>query len=108
MFTLIPSSKDWSIRDISRTVPPFFRQKQKQRSIQTVTPVFTLFRSLQVQPKQRLRQTAASGNQEKRGERRKREVKDSALDLSRMDVEEVSAFKTDMQPSSVVCQYLNI
>lgn len=106
MFTLIPSSKDWSIRGISRTVPPFFRQKQ--RSIQTVTPVFTLFRSLQVQPKQRLRQTAASGNQEKRGERRKREVKDSALDLSRMDVEEVSAFKTDMQPSSVVRQYLNI
>lgn len=70
---------------------------------------FTLFRSLQVQPKQRLRQTAASGNQEKRGERRKKEVKDSGLkDLSRMDVKEVSAFKTDMQPSSVVSQYLNI
>ncbi|RLV99244.1 hypothetical protein DV515_00009911 [Chloebia gouldiae] len=56
-------------------------------------------RSHQVQPKQRLRQTAASGNQEKRGERRKREVKDSGLDLSRMDVKEALV---DLQLSTQV------
>ncbi|XP_015501141.1 crossover junction endonuclease EME1 isoform X2 [Parus major] len=64
-----------------------------------VVGVETYFRSLQVQPKQRLRQTAASGNQEKRGERRKKEVKDSGLDLSRMDVKEALV---DLQLSTQV------
>ncbi|XP_038013228.1 crossover junction endonuclease EME1 isoform X2 [Motacilla alba alba] len=64
-----------------------------------VVGVENYFRSLQVQPKQRLRQTAASGNQEKRGERRKKEVKDSSLDLSRMDVKEALV---DLQLSTQV------
>ncbi|KAM7035378.1 crossover junction endonuclease EME1 [Acridotheres tristis] len=64
-----------------------------------VLGVENYFRSLQVQPKQRLRQTAASGNQEKRGERRKKEVKDSGLDLSRMDVKEALV---DLQLSTQV------
>ncbi|XP_023794434.1 crossover junction endonuclease EME1 isoform X2 [Cyanistes caeruleus] len=64
-----------------------------------VVGVENYFRSLQVQPKQRLRQTAASGNQEKRGERRKKEVKDSGLDLSRMDVKEALV---DLQLSTQV------
>ena len=51
-----------------------------------------------------------SGNQEEeQGKRRKRKVKDSGLEITRMDVEEVSTFKTGMQPSSlVVCHCLNI
>ncbi|XP_072793008.1 crossover junction endonuclease EME1 isoform X2 [Taeniopygia guttata] len=57
------------------------------------------FRSLEVQPKQRLRQAAARGNQEKRGERRKKVVKDSGLDLSRMDVKEALV---DLQLSTQV------
>ncbi|XP_039937593.1 crossover junction endonuclease EME1 [Hirundo rustica] len=64
-----------------------------------VVGVENYFRSLQVQPKQRLRQTAASGNQEKRGERRKKEVKDSGLVLSRMDVKEALV---DLQLSTQV------
>ncbi|XP_056361564.1 crossover junction endonuclease EME1 [Oenanthe melanoleuca] len=64
-----------------------------------VVGVENYFRSLQVQTKQRLRQTAASGNQEKRGERRKKEVKDSGLDLSRMDVKEALV---DLQLSTQV------
>ncbi|XP_059341946.1 crossover junction endonuclease EME1 [Ammospiza nelsoni] len=64
-----------------------------------VVGVENYFRSLQVQPKQRLRQTAASGNQEKRGERRKKEAKDSSLDLSRMDVKEALV---DLQLSTQV------
>uniref|UniRef100_A0A8C3NXW2 Essential meiotic structure-specific endonuclease 1 n=1 Tax=Cyanoderma ruficeps TaxID=181631 RepID=A0A8C3NXW2_9PASS len=65
-----------------------------------VVGVENYFRSLQVQPKQRLRQTAASGNQEKRGERRKKEVKDSGLKgLSRMDVKEALV---DLQLSTQV------
>ncbi|XP_009092836.2 crossover junction endonuclease EME1 isoform X2 [Serinus canaria] len=64
-----------------------------------VVGVENYFRSLQVQPKQRLRQTAASGNQEKRGERRKKEVKDSSLNLSRMDVKEALV---DLQLSTQV------
>ncbi|XP_066188040.1 crossover junction endonuclease EME1 [Sylvia atricapilla] len=64
-----------------------------------VVGVENYFRSLQVQPKQRPRQTAASGNQEKRGERRKKEVKDSGLDLSRKDVKEALV---DLQLSTQV------
>ncbi|XP_053850565.1 crossover junction endonuclease EME1 isoform X2 [Vidua macroura] len=64
-----------------------------------VVGVENYFRSLQVQPKQRLRQTAASGNQEKRGKRSKKEVKDSGLDLSRMDVKEALV---DLQLSTQV------
>ncbi|XP_041888395.1 crossover junction endonuclease EME1 [Corvus kubaryi] len=64
-----------------------------------VIGVENYFRSLQGQPKQRLRHTAASGNQEKRGERRKKEVKGSGLDLSRMDVEEALV---DLQLSTQV------
>ncbi|XP_063265230.1 crossover junction endonuclease EME1 [Prinia subflava] len=64
-----------------------------------VVGVENYFRSLQVQPKQRLRQTAASRNQEKRGERRKKEVKDSGLNLSRMDVKEALV---DLQLSTQV------
>ncbi|XP_066421762.1 crossover junction endonuclease EME1 isoform X2 [Molothrus aeneus] len=64
-----------------------------------VVGVENYFRSLQVQPKQRLRQTATSGNQEKRGERRKKEAKDSSLDLSRMDVKEALV---DLQLSTQV------
>ncbi|XP_030818008.1 crossover junction endonuclease EME1 isoform X2 [Geospiza fortis] len=63
-----------------------------------VVGVENYFRSLQVQPKQRLRQTA-SGNQEKRGGRRKKESKDSNLDLSRMDVKEALV---DLQLSTQV------
>ncbi|XP_021410530.2 structure-specific endonuclease subunit EME1 [Lonchura striata] len=64
-----------------------------------VVGVENYFRSLQVQPKQRLRQAAASGNQEKRGERRKKQVKDCGLDLSRMDVKEALV---DLQLSTQV------
>ncbi|KAJ7427504.1 essential meiotic structure-specific endonuclease 1 [Willisornis vidua] len=46
------------------------------------------FRSLGVQSKRRLRQAAASGNEERQRKRRKREAEDSGLELTRMDVEE--------------------
>lgn len=70
----------------------------------------TLLRSLRVQPKKRLRQAASSRKQEQEPrKRRKKEVKDSGLEITRMDMEEVSSFKTPMQPSSlVVCHCLNI
>ncbi|XP_068065667.1 crossover junction endonuclease EME1 isoform X2 [Anomalospiza imberbis] len=64
-----------------------------------VVGVENYFRSLQVQPKQRLRQTAASGNQDKWGKRSKKEVKDAGLDLSRMDVKEALV---DLQLSTEV------
>lgn len=69
---------------------------------------FTLLRSLGVQSTKRLRQ--ASGNQEEvQGKQRKKKVKDSGLEITRMDVEEVSTLITGMQPSSlVVCHRLNL
>lgn len=98
---LILSSKDWSIRGIPRLLHHFlYRNRSKGPSRLSPQSYFTLFRSLQVQPKQRLRQTVTSGNQEKRGERRKKEAKDSNLDLSRMDVKEVSSFKTH---ATIIC-----
>lgn len=71
---------------------------------------FTLLRSLQAQSKKRPQQAAASGNQgEKQAKRRKKKVNDSGLEITRMDVEEVSAFKTAVQPLCLVaCWFLNI
>ncbi|XP_054026560.1 crossover junction endonuclease EME1 [Dryobates pubescens] len=54
-----------------------------------VVGVENYFRSLRVQSKKRLQQAAASGNQEvEQGKKRKRKVKDSGLEITRMDVEE--------------------
>nr|XP_009941216.1 PREDICTED: crossover junction endonuclease EME1 [Opisthocomus hoazin] len=54
-----------------------------------VAEVENYFRSLGVQSKNRLRQAAASGNQEEeQGKRRNKKVKDSGLEITRMDVEE--------------------
>ncbi|KAK4811820.1 hypothetical protein QYF61_010322 [Mycteria americana] len=55
----------------------------------TVVEVENYFRSLRVQSKKRLQQAAASGNQEEeQGKQRKKKVKDSGLEITRMDVEE--------------------
>ncbi|KFM07823.1 Crossover junction endonuclease EME1, partial [Aptenodytes forsteri] len=54
-----------------------------------VAEVEDYFRCLRVQSKKRLRQAAVNGNQEEeQGKRRKKEVKDSGLEITRMDVEE--------------------
>ncbi|KFP28861.1 Crossover junction endonuclease EME1, partial [Colius striatus] len=54
-----------------------------------VVGVENYFRPLRVQPKKKLHQAAASGKQEeKQGKQRKREVKGSGLEITRMDVEE--------------------
>ncbi|XP_074016383.1 crossover junction endonuclease EME1 [Numenius arquata] len=55
----------------------------------TVVQVESYFRSLTVQSKKRPQQAAASGNQEEeQGKCRKKKVKDSDLEITRMDVEE--------------------
>uniref|UniRef100_A0A8C5TNG5 Essential meiotic structure-specific endonuclease 1 n=1 Tax=Malurus cyaneus samueli TaxID=2593467 RepID=A0A8C5TNG5_9PASS len=64
-----------------------------------VVGVENYFRSLQVQTKQRLRRSSVSGSQNKRGKRRKKEVDDSGLDLTRTDVEEALV---DLQLSTQV------
>ncbi|KFW83491.1 Crossover junction endonuclease EME1, partial [Manacus vitellinus] len=53
-----------------------------------VVGVENYFRSLRVQSKQRLQQAAAPGNQEEQRKGRKRKIKDSGLELTRMDMEE--------------------
>ncbi|XP_064532004.1 medium-chain acyl-CoA ligase ACSF2, mitochondrial isoform X3 [Pseudopipra pipra] len=53
-----------------------------------VVGVENYFRSLGVQSKQRLQQAAAPGNQEEQRKGRKRKIKDSGLELTRMDMEE--------------------
>lgn len=66
-------------------------------------PHFTLLWSLRLQSKKRQQRTAANGSQDEgQGRRRKRAVEDSGLEITRMDVEEVSTFKAGMQPSSLV------
>ncbi|XP_074463686.1 crossover junction endonuclease EME1 [Larus michahellis] len=55
----------------------------------TVVEVENYFRSHTVQSKKRPQQAAASGNQEEeQGKQRKKKVKDSDLEITRMDVEE--------------------
>lgn len=139
MFTLSPSSKDRSIRGIptqscsticyieteAKVHPACHHSDQWEIPGEMLFPsltlltvllfknfqsYFTLLRSLRVQSKKRLRQAAVNGNQEEeQGKRRKKEVKDSGLEITRMDVEEVSTFRTGMQPSPlVVCHCLNI
>ncbi|KFV47742.1 Crossover junction endonuclease EME1, partial [Tyto alba] len=54
-----------------------------------VVEVENYFRSLRVQSKKRLQQAAASKNQEEeQGKQRKKTVRDSSLEITRMDVEE--------------------
>ncbi|XP_027547615.1 crossover junction endonuclease EME1 isoform X2 [Neopelma chrysocephalum] len=53
-----------------------------------VVGVENYFRSLRVQSKQRLQQAAAPGNQEEQRRGRKKKIKDSGLELTRMDMEE--------------------
>lgn len=57
-----------------------------------------LLRPPRSQSKKGLQQAAAS-QEEEQGKRRKRKVKDSGLEITRLDVEEVSTFKAGMQPS---------
>ncbi|KGL86121.1 Crossover junction endonuclease EME1, partial [Charadrius vociferus] len=67
-----------------------------------VAEVENYFRSLTAQSKKRLQQAAASGNQEEeQGKRRKKKVKDSDLEITRMDVEEALA---DLQ----VCKQVQV
>ena len=124
MITLIPSSKDWRVRGVptqscstlcyieteGKVHPACHHSDQWQiPGEERELPVFALLRSLGVQSKNRLRQAAASGNQEEeQGKRRNKKVKDSGLEITRMDVEEVSTFKTGTQRSSLVSRCLII
>lgn len=59
---------------------------------------FILLRAPRAQSKKGLQQAAAS-QEEKERKQRKRKVKDSGLEITRLDVEEVSTFKAGVQPS---------